>query len=191
MGPRAALPYEQALLSVMQDHSHHSTPTVSSKRAVIGSSESTPPFSYYEDVNAARHMSQPLVSFSPPFDASPLTPGGYSQIPRSQRARSDEASLLQVGSGLEARGHGGRTSLMALAGNGSPAILETLPESPFSSNVRTSLGTGRRLADTTTTSSQFSASLVLPIRDGRSISTLGNAVEIGDAAGQVDSLEVR
>lgn len=205
MGVATVLPHEQALLSVMKDNSQQSKREGATTGATSGPTGSTPPFSYYEDVSTARRaeanadeppfeLGHPLVSFSPPFDASPLTPGVHDQLPRAEGGELGDASpirAVQAQSGTEVRCHGALTSF-ALAASFSPALLETLPESPFSSSV----GTERSIhpavsATATATSSRFSTPFALPILEGRSVSAPGNADQRTATAMQViDSAEV-
>lgn len=87
------------------------------------STESTPPFSYCDSVSSEASplaLGQPLVSFSPPFDAAHVGP------PHRHDSTFGQESGRVVNSSplFGMRIHHPRTSV---------PVLETLPESPFSS----------------------------------------------------------
>lgn len=205
MGAVTALPRERALPLVMKDDSQQCKREGATSRPTSGPTGSTPPFSYCEDVSTARRaeanadespfdLDQPLVSFSPPFDASPLTPGGHGQLPRPKGGEAGDASSIcavQAQSGTEVRCHGAHTSL-ALAASFSPALLETLPESPFSSSAGIGINIHPALpANATATNSRFATSLALPSLEGRSISGSGHTDQRTATAIQVvDNTEV-
>lgn len=200
-GAVAIMPHEQALLAVMKDDTNQPR----HERTTTGQTGSTPPFSYCENISTARpveanvdgspfDLDQPLVSFSPPFDASPLSPGGHRQLPRPEDGVGHVSSMRTVHgqSGTEVTCRGARTSL-ALAASCSPALLETLPKSPFSSapGTRTSLQPSA-LADATGTNARFSTSLALPMLERPLISAPGqNDRKFATATQAVEVTEVR
>lgn len=118
-----------------------------------GASESTPPFSYYEEAVPVRpigtevdcsplRLGQPLVTFSPPFYADPESETSACESFKgdaSQSAPPPQPPNPTVEHQRSKVIHGApRTSLVpALHGSsGSPALLETLPESPFAARAQ-------------------------------------------------------
>lgn len=85
------------------------------------STDSTPPFSYCDSVSSEASplaLGQPLVSFSPPFDAAHVGPHRHDSMFGQESSRVVNSSPL-----FGMRVHHPRTSV---------PVLETLPESPFS-----------------------------------------------------------
>lgn len=85
------------------------------------STDSTPPFSYCDSVSSEASplaLGQPLVSFSPPFDAAHVGPHRHDNTCGQESSRVVNSSPL-----FGMRVHHPRTSV---------PVLETLPESPFS-----------------------------------------------------------
>lgn len=142
-----------------------------------GPTDSTPPFSYCDDVGSGRptataadgtpfRLGQPLVSFSPPFDADPgdrrvsddmlLQQGGAATT-------SSPLSSANVDEGSEVRYNAQRNSLLALAASASPALLETLPESPFSWKEQAQGGIHPPVVDTASAAGRFSVCFPPPI----------------------------
>lgn len=156
----------------------------------MGPPESTPPFSYCEEVGTARlatfdgdttsfDLGQPLVSFSPPFDASPLSAGRGGQLTLQEDGGTASASpscTVHAQSGSDVRLRGSRTSLRALAASGSPALLETLPESPFSAYAVAKGGAQATAPEESTWSTAcFAALLTPPFLEGRLIASQAHA----------------
>lgn len=119
--------------------------------------ESTPPFSYYEKLGSVQspgvesdtsplRVGQPLVTFSPPFGAIPLDLYAHAHNYGNNNVFEQEDGTASGSSPLRsAKAHhnselqrmGPRISAAVLAASGSPSLLETLPESPFSLKVET------------------------------------------------------
>lgn len=148
--------------------------------------ESTPPFSYCEDLNSAPplgmdaegsplRLSQPLVSFSPPFDAAPVK----SRTPDGMIGREDAAftvssrSAIKAQMDVEAIYRKSRNAIIVthtpsvLGASAPPALLETLPESPFSLRVRThATAESHMVADASSGAGLHMASLPSPSMHG-------------------------
>lgn len=171
-------------------------------RALPGPIDSTPPFSYSDDVGTLRrpgidvhgsrlNLSQPLVSFSPPFDAAPVDSRSHHAHGQKSGDVGDTSPLhaMQVHSASEVRCRGSRTSFVPLAASGSPGLLETLPESPFSWKDRPRGGAESYVvADTAIEACRFSP---LPPPVVRERLNLDLADERSTATVAVDSSEVR
>lgn len=166
---------------------HHKSEAVPAKQT-----GSTPPFSYYNEIGKARctgadndgdpfDLGQPLVSFIPPFDASPLTHGEHRQPVVQEDSKADPQPSPCVGN---------CTSLMALAGNGSPGLLETLPESPFASNVVVVRGTSQCLSEENNTNTRHMASLSPSLLERSLISRQVHGEHRNPSALRVDNPEV-
>lgn len=103
-------------LVVRQLHSRHTT-----GHRHGTSIESTPPFSYCDSVSSEASplaLGQPLVSFSPPFDAANVGPHRHDSTLGQESGRVVNSSPF-----FGMRVHHQRPSV---------PVLETLPESPFS-----------------------------------------------------------
>ena len=117
-----------------------------------GAPESTPPFSYCEESVPTRTMdtegggspfrlSQPLVTFSPPFYADPDENRTIGEVSAHDGGKGDtppppQPDTSQHPYGPNARYSAPRTSLVALSASSSLALLETLPESPFAGRAQ-------------------------------------------------------
>lgn len=112
---------------------------------------STPPFSYCEDFASARpagvetggspfRLSQPLVSFSPPFEPPFVDPRGHGGAVGEQiggigagesPSLCTDTKVRHESSEVACKGPLASLGLLGTA-SASPGLLETLPESPFS-----------------------------------------------------------
>lgn len=171
-----------------------------------GPTEPTPPFSYCEEVGSARplgvegdgslfRLNQPLVSFSPPFHTTPVDPRGHESIFGQEGGGAGTSSphcTMNGQNGSEVRRRGQRTSLMALAASGSPALLETLPESPFSWKSRPRGGAQpSAVVDTAAGAGQVPGVSIPPLVQGRLNASLGPVHETSTTEAGIDNSEVR
>lgn len=140
----------RALFSFSQVHGNGSTAGHGPDTYAQRPPALTPPFSYCEEFSSARpagveadgspfRLGQPLVSFSPPFEPPCVDPRGHGGVVGqgiSGRGAEESPSLgldAKLHHGSEVTCQGPRAALGLLgSASGSPALLETLPESPFS-----------------------------------------------------------
>ena len=164
---------------------------------------STPPFSYCEEFASARpagveadgspfRLGQPLVSFSPPFEPPCVDPrghGGELEEGIGGGGGGESRSLCsdtKLHHGSEVTCKGPRASLGLLGNaNGSPALLETLPESPFAWKGRRPENTQPPTVVDKATPARQPASRPSPLTPGRLAHAMPNK-----AAG-IDPSEVR
>lgn len=163
----------------------------------------TPPFSYCEEFSSARpagveadgspfRLGQPLVSFSPPFEAPCVDPRGHggalgegiSGVGTGESPSLDPDAKLHHGSEVTCTVPRASLGLLGTV-SGSPALLETLPESPFSWKGRRPENTQPPMVVDKATPACRPASQSSPITPGR----LAHAVP-NKAAG-TDTSEVR